>query len=101
MLGIEQRSGRFNRGAEHRDELGRSLLQLQSSPSDPRYVEQVIEEAAHVRYLPLHDLVRPFSLLRGPFRLAVGGECIADWREWIAKLVGEQRQELVLPAVGF
>src|SRR5512146_1279261 len=63
------------------------------SSRDPRDVEQIIEQAAHVGDLPLHDLIRPLPLLRGPLGLAVGRKRIADRRERIAQLVSEQGQE--------
>ena len=56
---------------------------------------------AHVSDLSLNYLLGAPLLFGGASRLSGSREGVANRRQWIAELVREQRQELVLAAVGF
>ena len=77
------------------------LAQLHHSPRDARCVQQVIHHARQLGGLPPDDFAGPG---RGPIGLP--GERLVQQRagagdpgQRVAQLVGEHRQELVLPAV--
>ncbi len=88
-------------GVEHDGaELQTLPLKLDQAASDPRHVHEIVHEAAEVRDLAADDAGRLFD--RGTWGVGaayeLGGR--ANGRQWIAKLVRQDRQELVLPPVG-
>ena len=89
-------------GALH--ELGQrgwTPLQHDLARGDPRHVEQVVDEPHHQRDLALdHGPHSPHGL-RGVAGEADQLESGADRRQWIAQLVRQEREELVLARVGF
>jgi hypothetical protein len=70
------------------------LPDLERARAHAAHVEEIVEEAPHVPHLALDHLLA--------IRELVGQERdrVPDRRERIPELVGERREELVLPAVG-
>ena len=79
------------------DRLARSaILPLR----DARDVEQVVDQARHVRRLPLDDLAARRARRRSRRAVARISTRVADRGQRVAQLVREHGQELVLAAVG-
>ena len=69
---------------------------LHQSPGDARQIQQVIDQAGHVVDLPHDDGAR---LAHAGFTQACRREhlrCSADGRQWVAQLVRQHGQKLVL-----
>ncbi len=77
-------------------DLGQRGVELDLAPRDPRDVEQIVDEPGHVRGLPPDDLLLARSVTAQPHQLERG----QDRRQGIAQLVPEERQEVVLGAIG-
>ena len=74
---------------------------LDDAAGDPRYLEEIVDQAVEVMDLPLHHCARRrgarvFERARQFQDL----EAVQDRRQRIAQLVAERGQELVLAAVG-
>jgi hypothetical protein len=69
--------------------------------ADPRDVQQVVDQAYHVRELPVHHRPSFCNRICLASRQAHHLQAIADRREWIAQLVSKECQEVVLLAVRF
>src|SRR4029434_9728795 len=76
------------------------FLELELSTSDARYVEQVIEQQRHTLHLACDDFATPFALAVLRRVRIEDAHGIADRSEWIAQLMRQRGQELILAAVG-
>ena len=74
--------------------------ELHLVPADPGDVEQVVDEPDHVPELPLHHVAGLGDGVGVARRQPHHLQAVADRGERVAQLVGEQREELVLPPVG-
>src|SRR5207302_10880892 len=75
--------------------------QLELAARDSRYVQQIVEQPAHVLDLTIDDLLGPFLLLAGSADLLAHGKRVADRSQWIAQFVSEDGEKFILAAVGF
>src|SRR5204863_6168263 len=67
---------------------------------NPRDVEQILDQSRHMLRLAVDDVRRPCQLVGTRGARAQNFDRVTDWAEGIAQLVGEEREELVLLAVG-
>jgi hypothetical protein len=74
--------------------------QLDLAAGDARDVEQVVDEARELAHLAVDHVVGPLQARRGGGLGAQDLDRVAHRSERIAQLVGEDREELVLAAVG-
>ena len=97
--GLGQGLRRLDRRIDQRAQVERAAPQLEDAAGDARDVEQVVEQARHVRELPVDHPAR----VRHHGHGRAGPEQprgIADRRERVAQLVAEGRDELVLAPAG-
>src|SRR5207245_6616654 len=73
---------------------------LDLASADARQVQQVVDQPAQVLRLPVDDVPFPLELGIGRSFDAKELDGIADGREWVAQLMRQNRQELVLAPVG-
>jgi hypothetical protein len=76
-------------------------LQRDHAARDARDVEQIVDETHEMLHLTLDDLACPHALWLSEIAAAQQLDRGADRRQWIAQLVSEDGEELVLAAVGF
>src|SRR5580692_987512 len=96
---VQNRPGGLDRGPNYRGELDWVLLQFKRTSSNARNIEEIIQQATHVRDLSLDDLLSTLLLLGCPAGLSVRSQRIADRGERVAQFVGEKRQEFVFAAI--
>ena len=97
---VEQRPHGRNRVAHDVGKRDRRLAQLEPTAADARHVEQIVDEAYELRRLPRHRRGDAFRNGRIEAFAFEDLDACADRRERIAQLVRQQRDELVLAAIG-
>jgi hypothetical protein len=82
-------------------EIDRFHLEIEASAGDSRNIQKIIEQQRHSVHLPRNDRPRPLALfLLDVIRLEkLHG--MADRSQWIAQLVRECGEELILAPVRF
>jgi hypothetical protein len=94
----EARAVIVDRLAHELAELDPLALELDLAARDPRDVEQVVDQPRHVRDLALDDRARVDRLLAVRLDVIEDEQAAADRAEWVAQLVREHREEIVLAA---
>src|SRR4029079_8734156 len=94
----ERRDG-FERARDYGSEIDAIAAQLELVARDARHIEQVISQPDQLLHLTLGNRERALAQ-----RLVLAGTAqqfqgISYWRERIAQLVRQRRQELILPPV--
>ena len=80
-------------------DVDRLFAELDLAAGDPRDVEQVVDQADHLLHLAGDHVARPAEVSAVQSRLLKDLDGVADRGQGVAELVGEHRQEFVLPAV--
>ncbi len=99
---VQERLGRLERALDDGRERHPLAAQLQLPVRDAREVEKLVDQAHHVRDLPLDHAQRPFAPRPFLARVARSRQDLGrarERRERVAELVCQRREELVLPAV--
>ena len=99
--GFDQWAADLDRAANRGRELDSLLPQLDLVLRDACHVEQVVHESDHLPDLALHHLDGLAERRRVGLCPAQDLQAVADRRERVPELMGEQRQEVCLPPVGF
>src|SRR6185369_9992749 len=96
---VDEGLHRLHRRAQNTAEVDRLLPDLEAIVVDAADVEQVVDEAREVGGLSDDDVVRPPHLRIDRRRELEALHRVEDGREWIAELVRERGEELLLAAV--
>ena len=87
--------------AEHVAQVQGLALHLHRAANDPRGVHEVVQEARHVRHLPVRHLAATDQERIGRFSRLPQVDVGRDGRQRVAQFVRQHRQEIVLlPARG-
>jgi hypothetical protein len=97
--GLEQRSTRVHRVGDHGRDAHAFLVQIDLVLRDARDVEQVVHESRQLLHLTAKDGLHALPVRLRRLTHAEDLESIADRGERVAQLVGQRRQEFVLPSL--
>ena len=100
MRRLDEAAAGLDRAPQHDRDLDSLLAELDFATSDAGHLEEVVDEPHHVVDLALHELAHPLRVRMVACCEPQDVQRIADRSERIAQLVREDRQELVLAAVG-
>ena len=89
----------FDGDVDHAAQRDARAAYLEATARNSRNIEQVVEQARHVRGLSLDHRVTPANLLGRRVRMGRERRGLANGRQRIAQFVREGGEEFILPAV--
>ena len=98
---LDHRADRLDGTIQNRTGIDLVRAQWNLSPGDPRYVEQIVDQASQVSDVTADDLDGPVGVVVAGTGDAEERDGVVDDSEGVSQLVREHRQEFVLsPVVG-
>ena len=101
VAGIDGRTVGLDGAPDDGRQRRRLGAQLDLSGGDARDIQQIVDEADHVAHLTLHHRAHALRESRLTLRALQQLDTGTNRNEWIAQLVGQHGNELILAAIGF